>query len=509
MKKSIIILNFGSQYSQLIARRIREMNVYSEVYPYFISSNKIKELSPIGIILSGGPSSVNNLDAFLVTKEIYNFGIPILGICYGMQLIVHDFGGKVAKGKVGEYGKSNLEITRFSSLLANVPKNSIVWMSHFDNIIKIPKNFEVIGVSSSSIAVIHNENKKIYAVQFHPEVSHSEFGNLILKNFVFNICKSKKQWILNNFIENSIDKIGKVVNDKKVILGLSGGVDSSVLSMLIHRAIGNQLICIFIDTGFLRKNEKKEILRLYQHNLKLNVKCIDASNRFINNLIGISDPETKRKQIGKDFIEVFYEEAKKYSNIKFLAQGTIYSDIIESTSIKGFSIIKSHHNVGGLPEVLKLTLLEPLKHLFKDEVKKIGFQLGLSDEILYRHPFPGPGFSIRILGKISRKKIEIIRKADYIFMEELKKNNLYYLVNQAFVVLLPIKSVGIMGDKRTYQYVLAIRSINSVDFMTATCSKLSYEFIEKVSNRIINEVCGINRVVYDFSSKPPATIEWE
>lgn len=509
MRKSIIILNFGSQYSQIIARRIREMNVYSEVYPYFISVKKIKELNPCGIILSGGPSSVNSINASLVTKEIYNLDIPILGICYGMQLIVHDFGGKVSKGKVAEYGKSTLTIMSFSYLLENVPKQSIVWMSHFDNIIKVPKDFEILAIATSSIAVIQNENKKIYALQFHPEVSHSEYGFLILKNFVINICKSTQQWLLNNFISNTIDKISKQVNDKKVILGLSGGVDSSVLSVLIHRAIGDKLICILIDTGFLRKYEIKEILKLYRYDLKLNVQVVDASNRFIKNLIGINDPERKRKQIGQDFLEVFYKEAKKYKNIKFLAQGTIYSDIIESTPVKGSSIIKSHHNVAGLPSVSNFTLLEPLKNLFKDEVRKIGYELGLSNEILYRHPFPGPGFAIRILGKISRKKIKIIQHADYIFIEELRKNNLYDLVSQAFVVLLPIKSVGIMGDERTYQYVLAIRSVDSIDFMTATWSKLSYEFIETVSNRIINEVSGINRVVYDISSKPPATIEWE
>lgn len=510
MKESIIILNFGSQYSQLIARRIREMNVYAEVYPYFISIKKIKELDPIGIILSGGPSSVNSINASCVTKEIYTLDIPILGICYGMQLIVHDFGGKVSKGEKAEYGKSKLTIIGVSSLLDNVPKNFTVWMSHFDSVIEVPENFEIIAFSTSSIAVIQNANKKIYGLQFHPEVSHSEFGIVILKNFIFNICRAQKKWILNNFINKTIYEVHKQVGDQKVILGISGGIDSSVLAILIHRAIGNQLICIFIDTGFLRKNEVREILNLYQNRLKINIKIIDSSNRFIKNLIGINDPEKKRKQIGKDFLEVFYEVAKKYDNIKYLAQGTIYSDIIESTCFKGSSsIIKSHHNVGGLPKILNLTLLEPLKTLFKDEVRKIGFELGLSRNIVYKHPFPGPGFAIRILGKISRRKIKIIQEADNIFIEELKSNKLYYLVSQAFVVLLPIKSVGIMGDERTYEYVLAIRSVDSIDFMTATWSKLSYKFIEKVSTRIINEVNGINRVVYDISSKPPATIEWE
>lgn len=510
MKRSVIILNFGSQYSQLIARRIREMNVYSVVYPYYTSIKKIRELNPFGIILSGGPSSVNSINAAFIQEEIYNLNIPILGICYGMQLIVHNFGGKVSKGEKAEYGKSNLTIIRDSYLVANIPKNSIVWMSHFDNVIHLSNNFDIIGVSSSSIAIIENKRKKIYGLQFHPEVSHSEYGFLILKNFIFNICKATKEWILNDFITNTINNINKKVGNKKVILGISGGVDSSVLAMLIHQAIKNQLICIFINTGFLRKNEIQEILNLYKYHLNINIKIVDASNQFIRNLIGISNPEKKRKQIGKDFIDIFYQEAKQYSNIKYLAQGTIYSDIIESTSMKkGMGIIKSHHNVGGLPEILNLSLLEPLKTLFKDEVRIIGLKLGLSRDILYRHPFPGPGFAIRILGKVSKRKIKIIQEADNIFIEELKNNNLYYLVSQAFVVLLPIKSVGIMGDERTYQYVLSIRCVDSIDFMTATWSKLPYDFIEKISTRIMNEVSGINRVVYDISSKPPATIEWE
>lgn len=510
MEKGIIILDFGSQYNQLIARRIREMNVYSEVLPYFKSIKEIKKLNPSGIILSGGPSSVNAKNALSIQKEIYEFGIPILGICYGMQLTTHLFGGKVFKSKKAEYGKSKFTIQNSSILLENVPKHSIVWMSHFDEVVILPKNFEVIGTSSSSIAAIQNVKNKIYALQFHPEVSHSEFGTLILKNFVLNICKSPQYWILKNFISSTMENIRKTVGKEKVILGLSGGIDSSVASILIHNAIGDHLSCIFVNTGLLRMNEIKKTIKIYKKKFNLKVKIVDASNQFLNHLEGIFDPEKKRKQIGKSFLEVFSKEAKKFQHAKFLAQGTIYSDLIESKSTIGPSKkIKSHHNVGGLPKNLKFKLLEPLKYLFKDEVKQVGLELGIPYDLVYRHPFPGPGLGIRILGDISKEKIKILKKADHILIEELYKNQLYHNVNQAFVVLLPVKSVGVMGDRRTYEYTVVIRSVNTVDFMTATWTRFPYDFLEKISNRIINEVKKINRVVYDISSKPPATIEWE
>lgn len=511
MKKGIIIIDFGSQYNKLIARRIREMSVYSEILPCsFKLVKEIKKLNPSGIILSGGPSSVNTKNSYSIEKEIYELGIPILGICYGMQLTIHIFGGKVSRGNKAEYGKSEFIIQGASNLFENLPINSIVWMSHFDEVTTLPEDFEIIGISNSSIAAVQNVNKKIYTLQFHPEVSHSEFGQLILKNFVLNICKAPKKWVLNDFISQTIKQIQQIVGKEKVILGLSGGVDSSVASVLIHRSIGDQLTCIFVDTGLLRKDEVQKVIKMYKDYFDFNIKIHDASDQFLNHLIGIDDPEKKRKQIGKDFIEVFSQEAKKIQNAKFLAQGTIYPDIIESKSVKGPSeVIKSHHNVGGLPEGLKFRLLEPLKELFKDEVRKVGLELGLPYDVVYRHPFPGPGLGIRILGVISKEKVEILKKADDILIEELHTNKLYYHVNQAFVVLLPIKSVGIMGDERSYEYTAVIRCVNTIDFMTATWSKLPYEFLEKVSNRIINEVIGINRVVYDISSKPPATIEWE
>lgn len=509
MDNGIIILDFGSQYNQLISRRIREMQVYSEIVPFNISLEEIKAKNPIGIILSGGPSSVNAENAHLVDKAIFSLGIPILGICYGMQLMAHLLGGKVVKGTKGEYGKSNLEIIKYCALFEGVNQNSIVWMSHFDEVQELPIGFEI-NAKSGVIAAISNETKKIYSIQFHPEVTHTEEGNKILQNFVFNICKAEKNWQLTNYIEKAITHIKEKVGNEKVILGLSGGVDSSVAAVLIHKAIGNQLTCIFVDTGLLRKNEVEKVMQNYGEHFKMNIKCIDASERFLTKLKGISDPEHKRKIIGNQFIEVFNEEAKKIEGATFLAQGTIYPDIIESQSIKGPSaVIKSHHNVGGLPEKMNFQLLEPLRELFKDEVRKVGQELGIPAHLIYRHPFPGPGLGIRILGEVDAEKIKILQEADNIFIEELYKNGLYDKVSQAFVVLLPVKSVGVMGDERTYEYTAVIRSANTIDFMTATWSKLPYDFLEIVSNRIINEVKGINRIAYDISSKPPATIEWE
>lgn len=510
MTNGIIILDFGSQYNQLIARRIREFEVYAEILPFHTPLEEILERKPKGIILSGGPSSVFSEEAALIDKALYEQNIPILGICYGMQLTAHLLGGKVKKGEKGEYGKSEFTISKSSKLFENVPKTSTVWMSHFDEVVELPSGFKVAGKSNIDIAAIVNEEKNIYAVQFHPEVSHADFGGMMIENFIFTICGCEKNWQIEDFIEKQIKDIKEKVGDKKVILGLSGGVDSSVAAVLIHQAIGDQLTCIFVDTGLLRKDEGKKVLENYGKHFHMNIKLVDARDQFLSKLAGESDPEKKRKIIGHEFIEVFNAESKKFDDAEFLAQGTIYPDVIESESVKGPSaVIKSHHNVGGLPADMKLQLLEPLRELFKDEVRKVGVDLGIAPELVNRHPFPGPGLGVRILGAVDAEKVRILQEADDIFIEELYKNDLYDRVSQAFVVLLPVKSVGVMGDQRTYEYTAVLRSADTIDFMTATWSKLPYDFLEKVSNRIINEVRGINRVAYDISSKPPATIEWE
>ena len=510
-KNSIVILDFGSQYNQLIARRIREMGVYAEIVPYFEPLEKIKEREPKGIILSGGPASVYLEDAYMIDKAIYDLNIPILAVCYGMQLTNHLLGGKVEAAEKQEFGKAILVLDETENpLFEGIPNNSQVWMSHQDHVVKMAPGFVQIAHTDSCIATCCNKEKNIYCVQFHPEVTHSEYGKEIYRNFVFNIAKCEQNWNMNNYIEETIKNIKEKVGDKKVLLGLSGGVDSSVAATLIHKAIGDQLTCIFVDTGLLRKDEAKTVMEIYGENFHMNIKCVDAEERFLSKLAGVSDPEAKRKIIGKEFIEVFNEEASKLTDVTFLAQGTIYPDVIESQSVKGPSMtIKSHHNVGGLPEDMKFTLLEPLRELFKDEVRKVGRELGIPDHMIDRHPFPGPGLGIRILGEVSKEKADILREADAIFIEELRKADLYNKVSQAFVVLLPVKSVGVMGDFRTYEYTAVLRSANTIDFMTATWSKLPYEFLEVVSNRIINEVKGINRLTYDISSKPPATIEWE
>ncbi len=509
MKNGILILDFGSQYNQLIGRRIREMEVYSEIIPFHTPLETILAKKPVGIILSGGPSSVNSPQAHLVDKALFEAGIPILGICYGMQLTAHLLGGKVTKGAKGEYGKSEFEILRSSPLFTGISRRSTVWMSHFDEVEQVPEGFEISG-RSGVIAAMANEKKNIFAIQFHPEVTHTAEGARMLENFVFQICKAKQNWKLSGYIERTIQDIKEKVGDHKVILGLSGGVDSSVAAVLIHKAIGNQLQCIFVDTGLLRLNEGRQVMENYGAHFNMNIDMVDASERFLSKLKGISDPEAKRKAIGNEFVAVFDEESKKFEGAQFLAQGTIYPDVIESQSVNGpSSVIKSHHNVGGLPEDMKLQLLEPLRELFKDEVRKVGEELGIPHHLVYRHPFPGPGLGIRILGEVDSEKVAILQKADAIFIEELYAHELYEKVSQAFVVLLPVKSVGVMGDERTYEYTAVVRSANTIDFMTATFSKLPWEFLELVSNRIINEVKGINRIAYDISSKPPATIEWE
>lgn len=510
MKEKILIIDYGSQYSQLIARRIREMEVYCEIKNKIDVNNIDNSIK--GIIFSGGPASVYEKGAPSIDKKIFELNIPILGICYGMQLITYLNGGTVEKSTKREFGKATLEITDVNNpLFSNVPEKSLVWMSHGDHITKMADGFRTIAKTSSSNAAITND-KNVYALQFHPEVLHSEYGKTMIENFVFNICKMSKNWIMGDLIENKIKEIREKTNGEKVLLALSGGVDSSVAALLINRAIGDNLYCVFVDTGLLRKDEAKKVKEQYSDISHLNVEFIDAKERFLSKLQGVSDPEQKRKIIGREFLEVFNEVAKKLQEekeIKFLAQGTIYPDVIESAGDGVSHTIKSHHNVGGLPKYCKFQLIEPLRDLFKDEVRKIGLKLGLSEKLIKRHPFPGPGLGVRVVGEVTEEKVRLLQEADNIFIEELINHNLYDKVNQAFVVLLPVKSVGVMGDVRTYEYVVALRSVNTIDFMTATWSKLPYEFLEIVSNRIVNEIRGINRVLYDISSKPAATIEWE
>lgn len=510
-KNSIIILDFGSQYNQLIARRVREMGVYAEVVPYFEPLEDILAREPRGIILSGGPASVYLDGSPTIDKALYEQGIPVLGICYGMQLTSQLLGGNVERADKQEFGKAELIIDDLESpLFKDVPNLNQVWMSHGDHVTVLPEGFKQIAHTDSCIAASANVEKNIYCIQYHAEVTHSQYGAKMLENFVFGVAKCEKNWSMGNYIEETVKSIKETVGDKKVLLGLSGGVDSSVAAALIHKAIGDQLICIFVDTGLLRKDEAKNVMEIYGENFHMNIKCVDAEERFLSKLTGVTDPEAKRKIIGKEFVEVFNDEASKLTDVKFLAQGTIYPDVIESQSVKGPSAtIKSHHNVGGLPEDMQFELLEPLRELFKDEVRAVGRELGIPAHMVDRHPFPGPGLGIRILGEVNKEKADILREADDIFIKELRAADLYKEVSQAFVVLLPVKSVGVMGDERTYEYTAVLRSANTIDFMTATWSRLPYEFLDKVSNRIINEVKGINRLTYDISSKPPATIEWE
>lgn len=511
-KDIILVLDFGSQYTQLIARRIRENKVFTRIVPYNISIDEIKKQNPKGLILSGGPLSVYDKGAPLPSKEIFTLGLPVLGICYGMQAITHMFGGEVKKSKGREFGRAELFIDSNKDLFANLPSNLTCWMSHSDEIKKLPQGFvKIAHTLNAPMAAIANRQKKIFGVQFHPEVAHTQRGANILTNFAYQICGCLPRWTMDKFIDASTKQIQETVAKKKVILGLSGGVDSSVAAMLLNRAIGKNLHCIFVDNGLLRKDEASSVQKTFKGNFGINLTTIDASHRFLNRLKSITDPEQKRKIIGEEFIKVFQDASKKIKNVAFLGQGTLYPDVIESISPLGgpSATIKSHHNVGGLPKNMKFELIEPLRELFKDEVRVIGKHLGLPDTILNRQPFPGPGLAIRIIGEITPERVQMLQEADERVLDEMKKANLYYQVWQSFAVLLPVKTVGVMGDQRTYENVIAIRCVSSVDGMTADWVHLPYELLGKISSRIINEVPGVNRVVYDISSKPPATIEWE
>ncbi len=510
-KELILILDFGSQYTQLIARRIREINVYSEIHPHTLPLGKIKLLNPVGIILSGGPMSVYDDGAPEINEEIFDLGIPILGICYGLQLIANNFGGKIEPAEDREYGKANIIIQNETKILDGVKDNSVVWMSHGDLITKMPDGFAINATTDNTpICVVSNEDKKIYGLQFHPEVVHTEDGKIIIKNFLFDICGCTGNWTSSNFIKSAIAEIQELVGDSRVICALSGGVDSSVAAILMSEAIGDKLVCIHIDSGLMRKNESRDIIQMFKESYNLNLIHVDASEQFLTKLKGVSDPEKKRKIIGNTFIEVFEEESRKLGQIDYLVQGTLYPDVIESVPVKGQSMtIKTHHNVGGLPEKMNLKLIEPFRELFKDEVRAIGRELELPAEFIGRHPFPGPGLAVRIIGDITEEKLEILREADQIFIDELRRFNIYNEIWQAFAVLLPVQSVGVMGDARTYENVLALRAVTSVDGMTADWYPFAPEVLESASNKIIRNVPGINRVVYDISSKPPSTIEWE
>jgi GMP synthase (glutamine-hydrolysing) len=511
----ILILDFGSQYTQLIARRVRELGVYSELHPFNIPIEKLRAMNPKGIILSGSPYSAYEVGAPISSADIFEMGIPILGICYGLQLMAHQLGGEVDKAARREYGQAELLIDDASDLFSGFELNGTeatpVWMSHGDHLTKMPPGFQPIAhTANSPICAIKNAGKRIYGIQFHPEVVHTPKGREILKNFLYKVCECRGGWSSASFIQNAIQDIRNKVRKGKVICALSGGVDSSVAAVLLHKAIGDQLYCIHINNGLMRKGESELVLQTFRDNFHMNLDYVDATDLFLKELAGVTEPEKKRKIIGKLFIDVFEQEAKKIGQVDFLCQGTLYPDVIESVSFKGPSVtIKTHHNVGGLPETMNLRLIEPFRELFKDEVRAVGHELGLSDDLIWRHPFPGPGLAVRVLGEITGERLHLLREADAIFVEEVKKAGLYRDIWQGFVVLLPVQSVGVMGDARTYEYSVAIRAVSSVDGMTADWFRMPHHVLAAISSRITNEVRGINRVVYDISSKPPATIEWE
>ncbi|MGA9110049.1 MAG: glutamine-hydrolyzing GMP synthase [Smithella sp.] len=508
----ILIIDFGSQYNQLIARRVRENNVYCQIEPPTISLAAIKNLRPEGIILSGGPASIYTKGSPRVDKGILSLGIPILGICYGLQYMVDSLGGKVIGSTKREYGFAELNVKKQQGIFKGVNKKTQCWMSHGDSIGTLPAGFVITASTANTlVAAAEDAKRNFYGLQFHPEVVHTQSGKKMLANFLFNICRCKKSWSMKSFVAHAVEEIRQQVGSQKVILGLSGGVDSSVAAVLLHRAIGKQLTCVFVDNGVLRAGEAKRVIEMFKKNLQINLRFARSGKLFLKKLKGVTDPEKKRKIIGGTFIEVFDQEARKIKKVKFLAQGTLYPDLIESRSAFGgpSAVIKSHHNVGGLPKKMNLKLVEPLKHLFKDEVRLLGKELRLADDVVWRQPFPGPGLAIRIIGEVTPQRLSVLRSADTILLEEIRASNLYYKLWQSFAILLPLKSVGIMGDQRTYENILAIRAVTSDDAMTADWAQLPYDILARISNRIINEVRGINRVVYDISSKPPSTIEWE
>ncbi len=512
MSEQIVILDFGSQYTQVIARRIRECQVFSQILRFDTPANKLAELKPSGIILSGGPCSVYDRKAPQCDAGIWKLGVPILGICYGMQLMAHQLGGKVQPGGKREYGPAEIEIEKDTTLFREMAYEQQVWMSHGDKVTKLPGGFRAIARSGNSpLAVIAHADRRLYGLQFHPEVHHTPNGKQVISNFVHGICGCGRNWTMKSFIEHSLEDIRRKVGQDKVLLGLSGGVDSSVAAALIHKAIGDQLLCVFVNNGVLRKGEADGVQKLFGRGLGIHLHYEDATRVFLSRLKGVANPERKRKIIGRTFVEVFDKAAKKAGKFRFLAQGTTYPDVIESVPIAGnpAAMIKSHHNVGGLPKKMKFELLEPLRQLFKDEVREVGTQLGLPKEIVWRQPFPGPGLAVRILGEVTRERIAVLQEADWVVIDEMKKADLYYQIWQTFAVLLPVKSVGVMGDERTYENAIAIRAVHSVDGMTADWVRLPYDLLARLSTRIINEVKGVNRVCFDISSKPPSTIEWE